>query len=90
MRPDDYFAEMLKSDKHMAKVKDKLIVEKQRMQAFEQRKKAQGKILYTKLCCLFCDIPGPIIGRLLLPWGRYSSLAGIERVNGRLRMYTTH
>ncbi|KAG6613969.1 RRNA-processing protein EBP2 [Phytophthora cinnamomi] len=34
-RPDDYFAEMLKSDAHMAKVKDKLIYEQKKISAVE-------------------------------------------------------
>eukprot|EP01138_Halocafeteria_seosinensis_P002541 gb/GECG01002599.1/.p1 GENE.gb/GECG01002599.1/~~gb/GECG01002599.1/.p1 ORF type:complete len:230 (+),score=62.71 gb/GECG01002599.1/:1-690(+) len=62
MRPDDYFAEMLKSDKHMAKVKDKLIVEQQRMKAFEQRKKAQGKLKTT------CFFGATIVSWSTLPW----------------------
>ncbi|GLE03496.1 hypothetical protein PINS_up012398 [Pythium insidiosum] len=41
-RPEDYFAEMLKSDAHMAKVKDKLIYEQKKIQAVEERKKAQA------------------------------------------------
>ena len=31
LRPDDYYAEMLKSDEHMSKVKDKLLLEKERI-----------------------------------------------------------
>ncbi|CAI5743468.1 unnamed protein product [Peronospora destructor] len=41
-RPDDYFAEMLKSDVHMAKVKDKLIYEQKKIMAVEERKKSQA------------------------------------------------
>ncbi|RLN47085.1 hypothetical protein BBJ29_002501 [Phytophthora kernoviae] len=41
-RPDDYFAEMLKSDTHMAKVKDKLIYEQKKITAVEERKKSQA------------------------------------------------
>mmetsp|Transcript_11707 Transcript_11707/g.17040 ORF Transcript_11707/g.17040 Transcript_11707/m.17040 type:complete len:399 (-) Transcript_11707:57-1253(-) len=37
-RPDDFFAEMVKTDDHMAKVKDRLIFETKKMEAFEQRK----------------------------------------------------
>lgn len=37
-RPTDYFAEMVKSDAHMAKIKDRLIFESKKIQAFEQRK----------------------------------------------------
>ncbi|KAG9416140.1 putative rRNA-processing protein EBP2 [Aphanomyces cochlioides] len=41
-RPDDYFAEMLKSDAHMARVKDKLIFEQKKINAVEERKKSQA------------------------------------------------
>ncbi|CAH0487751.1 unnamed protein product [Peronospora farinosa] len=41
-RPDDYFAEMLKNDVHMAKVKDKLIYEQKKITAVEERKKSQA------------------------------------------------
>lgn len=41
-RPVDYFAEMLKSDAHMAKVKDKLIYEQKKITAVEERKKSQA------------------------------------------------
>lgn len=41
-RPQDYFAEMLKSDAHMAKVKDKLIYEQKKIAAVEERKKSQA------------------------------------------------
>jgi len=40
-RPDDYFAEMLKTDKHMTKIKDKLIFEQRKISAFEERKNMQ-------------------------------------------------
>jgi rRNA-processing protein EBP2 len=36
-RPDDYFAENIKTDVHMARIKDKLLLEKKKMDAFEQR-----------------------------------------------------
>ncbi|OQS02771.1 rRNA-processing protein EBP2 [Thraustotheca clavata] len=41
-RPGDYFAEMLKSDAHMARVKDKLIYEQKKIAAVEERKKSQA------------------------------------------------
>ncbi|KAF0693859.1 Aste57867_15201 [Aphanomyces stellatus] len=41
-RPEDYFAEMLKSDAHMARVKDKLIFEQKKINAVEERKKSQA------------------------------------------------
>jgi len=37
-RPEDFFAEMVKTDDHMAMVKDRLIFEGKKMEAFEQRK----------------------------------------------------
>lgn len=37
-RPDDFFAEMLKSDLHMAKVKSKLLQQQVKIQNFEERK----------------------------------------------------
>ncbi|KAI9315404.1 eukaryotic rRNA processing protein EBP2-domain-containing protein [Dichotomocladium elegans] len=38
-RPDDYFAEMLKSDEHMAKIRQRLVNEEARMKASEEAKK---------------------------------------------------
>ncbi|GMI22130.1 hypothetical protein TeGR_g4433 [Tetraparma gracilis] len=40
-RPLDFFAEMLKSDAHMGKVKDRLIFEGKKIEAFEARKQAK-------------------------------------------------
>lgn len=37
-RPDDFFAEMLKTDSHMAKVKGRLLSQQQKIQTFEERK----------------------------------------------------
>jgi rRNA-processing protein EBP2 len=48
MRPDDYFAEMLKSDAHMTRVRGKLVAEKERIEAFEERKKAQSARKFAK------------------------------------------
>ena len=36
-RPDDFFAEMLKSDQHMAKVKSRLLQQQVKIQTFEER-----------------------------------------------------
>ena len=47
-RPDDFFCEMIKSDSHMAKVKDKLIFEQKKMEAFEQRKERQAQKKFSK------------------------------------------
>jgi len=47
-RPDDFFAEMVKSDDHMAKVKDRLIFESKKIAAFEQRKANKEQKLRSK------------------------------------------
>lgn len=47
-RPDDYFAEMLKTDGHMAKVKTRLLSEQKRMEAFEERRRAQSARKFSK------------------------------------------
>ena len=39
VRPDDYFAEMVKSDKHMMKVKRRMIQEQTDIAAAEERQK---------------------------------------------------
>lgn len=47
-RPDDFFAEMLKTDDHMAKVKDRLIYENKKMEAVAQRKGNREQKLRAK------------------------------------------
>lgn len=47
-RPDDYFAEMLKSDQHMERIKKKLIVEKKRIETIEERKKQNQQKKFGK------------------------------------------
>ena len=47
-RPDDYFCEMIKSDGHMARVKDRLIFEQKKMAAFEQRKEQQERKKFSR------------------------------------------
>jgi|EP01046_Picozoa_sp_COSAG06_P022587 rRNA-processing protein EBP2 len=39
LRPDDYYAEMLKSDEHMSKVKEKLLFEKEKIGEKEAKRK---------------------------------------------------
>lgn len=39
IRPDDYFAEMVKSDEHMLKIRDKLLYSKKVIEARESRRK---------------------------------------------------
>ncbi|CAF2076865.1 hypothetical protein Bca4012_090014 [Brassica carinata] len=41
LRPADYYAEMVKSDTHMEKVKSKLLCEKKQMEEMEERRKAR-------------------------------------------------
>jgi rRNA-processing protein EBP2 len=36
-RPDDFFAEMIKTDEHMAKVKSRLLQQQQKVQTFEEK-----------------------------------------------------
>jgi len=47
-RPDDYFAENLKSDVHMARIKDKLLLETKKMDAFEKRQQRESNRKYNK------------------------------------------
>lgn len=47
-RPEDFFAEMVKTDDHMAMVKDRLIFENKKMAAFEQRKSTRELKLRAK------------------------------------------
>lgn len=43
-RPPDYLAQMIKSDKHMEKIRQQLVFEKQKMKAFEERvKRSENK-----------------------------------------------
>lgn len=37
-RPDDFFAEMLKSDEHMAKVKSRLLQQQEKIKTFEEKR----------------------------------------------------
>lgn len=41
LRPPNYYAEMVKSDSHMLKVKGKLLIEKKKIEEAEERKKAR-------------------------------------------------
>lgn len=47
-RPDDYFAEMMKSDAHMQKVKDKLILESKRIAVVDTRRKDKAAAKFGK------------------------------------------
>lgn len=47
-RPVDFFCEMVKTDRHMSKIKDKLIEEQKKIAAVEQRKKDQAHKKFAK------------------------------------------
>jgi len=47
-RPDDFFAEMVKTDDHMANVKDRLIFENKKIEAVSQRKSNKEQKLRAK------------------------------------------
>lgn len=47
-RPSDYFCEQMKSDAHMTKIKDNLILEEKKMEAFEQRKNREMNKKFNK------------------------------------------
>jgi rRNA-processing protein EBP2 len=50
LRPEDYYAEMLKSDEHMSKVKDKLLFEKDKIvEKEDKRKQRDNKRLGKKV-----------------------------------------
>jgi len=48
LRPVDYFAEHVKSDQHMAKIKDRLILEEKKIEALEARKLRDLNRKYNK------------------------------------------
>jgi rRNA-processing protein EBP2 len=52
-RPDDFFAEMLKDDTHMAKVKSKLLKQQHKIQKFEEKKSKQENKKFHKAIKLF-------------------------------------
>eukprot|EP00924_Labyrinthula_sp_SR-Ha-C_P008131 snap_masked-scaffold_11-processed-gene-4.12-mRNA-1 protein AED:0.31 eAED:0.37 QI:0/-1/0/1/-1/1/1/0/299 len=47
-RPQDFYAEMVKSDKHMGRIKQNLLFQKQKMDRFETRKKNKEYKKYSK------------------------------------------
>jgi rRNA-processing protein EBP2 len=48
MRPVDYFCEQMKTDAHMTKIKDSLILEEKKMEAFDQRKNREMNKKFNK------------------------------------------
>jgi rRNA-processing protein EBP2 len=47
-RPGDFFAEMLKSDDQMMKIRRKIVTEQQRIKKFEDKKQKLQNIKYAK------------------------------------------
>ena len=47
-RPDDFLAEMYKTDSHMAKVKSRLLQQSVKIQNFEERKQRQENKKFEK------------------------------------------
>jgi rRNA-processing protein EBP2 len=47
-RPADYFAEMVKTDDHMKKIKESLVFEKQKMEAYQMRRSEQDQKKFAK------------------------------------------
>ena len=47
-RPEDFFAEMVKSDNHMKKIKESLVFEKQKMEAYASRRSEQDQRKFAK------------------------------------------
>lgn len=52
-RPDDFFAEMLKDDAHMIKVKAKLLAQQKKIYKFEEKKSKQENKKFHKAIKLF-------------------------------------
>eukprot|EP01031_Cornospumella_fuschlensis_P041011 gene41011-50026_t len=48
LKPNDFFCEHVKSDAHMARIKDRLLIEEKKMAAFEQRKQREEHRKYHK------------------------------------------
>lgn len=47
-RPNDYFCENIKTDAHMSKIKDKLLIEEKRIESFELRKNKENNRKFNK------------------------------------------
>eukprot|EP00850_Spirogloea_muscicola_P008795 SM000048S16507 [mRNA] locus=s48:69464:70784:- [translate_table: standard] len=48
LRPSDYYAEMVKTDEHMLRVKDKLLHEQRQLEAMDERRKQRESKRYAK------------------------------------------
>jgi rRNA-processing protein EBP2 len=55
-RPDDFFAEMVKSDVQMQKVKKQIVTEQIRIKKFEERKQKMQNIKFAKAVRIFLII----------------------------------
>ena len=64
-RPPDYYAEMVKSDEHMAKVKQQLMHEQEQMEAVEQRSYHQTPASSIFQSVLLACIPADRMSLLL-------------------------
>jgi rRNA-processing protein EBP2 len=48
VRPNDFFCEQVKSDAHMTRIKDRLLIEEKRMDAFDKRKNREQNRKFNK------------------------------------------
>ena len=60
-RPDDFFAEMVKSDIQMQKIKRQIVTEQIRIKKFEERKQKMQNVKFAKavriiLICIIMSI----------------------------------
>lgn len=55
-RPDDFFAEMVKSDFQMEKVKKQIVTEQIRIKKFEERKQKMQNIKFAKAVRIYLNI----------------------------------
>lgn len=55
-RPNDYFAEMMKSDEHMRKIKAKVLKQEEKIKAFEEKKLRLDNKKFRKLLLLFTSL----------------------------------
>ena len=59
-RPDDFFAEMLKTDEHMGKVKSRLLQQQQKVQTFEEKKSRMDNKRFHKAIAAAASTTGTI------------------------------
>ena len=68
VRPDDYFAEMVKSDKHMEKVKRRMVQQQQDILAQEDRRKQKANKKFGKQVSLTSVRAVHLPGWFILSW----------------------